>query len=141
MRQNKIEQEIAALGIEQSHFETFYEQLKINQQLPPPELQYIVSTEQYRKIVDYLTQKKVLREDGTISEKDLKVFDARKSLEEKLEQTREERSPRVVTSGGGVSPCTYFRASSGGIAPCRFPTGYVQTGYVQTSKDRISPRP
>lgn len=116
-----IKEEIESLGIMPQYFETFYMQLKAQQQLPSEDS---ILSEQYQKVVGYLTQKKVLNEDKTLQIDGLKLFDSKKSLEDKL-MLLPRRTPMILSdsttsSGGGLLPCRRSGTNSGGgLLPCR----------------------
>ena len=78
-----VTQEIQALGINPHYFEVFYARLNTPKQPPPPGL---LPEDQYGLILKYLQDKKVLGEDGKpdLQGKGWKVFQARRTLEEKL---------------------------------------------------------
>jgi len=118
--ESSIKQEMIALGIQPRYFETFYEQLKKKQQLPP---ETSIPVEQYQIIVNYLKQRKVLGAEGTVQEDGLKLFDSRKSLEEKLQELTKKKEKQPFRHLGGIAPCRIEAdesTSRGGIAPCRY---------------------
>jgi len=114
-----IRQEIIALGIKPEHFETFYTQLRAQKKLPPRD---IIPTEQYQSILNYLTERKVLGAEGVVQEDDFKLFDSRKSLEEKLQELTKKKERVPFRTLGGIAPCRREEdenTNHGGILPCR----------------------
>lgn len=116
-----INEELEALGIESSDFDTFYESLKGNKVLPPED---IVPEDKYQPIVDYLTGRNIIGSDGKVNENNLDFFDALKGLEKRLSDhsTLDDDyfSLDDIRPTGGFSPCRrYSSFSTGGFTPCR----------------------
>jgi len=114
-----IRQEITALGIKPEYFETFYTQLREQKRLPPID---VIPTEQYQSIVNYLTERQVLGAKGVVKEDGLKLFDSRKSLEERLQELAKKKEKPRFRHLGGIAPCRREEdenTNRGGILPCR----------------------
>ncbi len=125
-----VQEELAALGIDNTHFETLYHPLVDGGKLPP--VDEGVPWDAYKRVVEYLQGQHVLDAGCRVNPDGLEVFKYRRELEDIMRDlpTREHRE---VKQTGGLEPCThpdYDIENTGGLMPCHGPDDEVSGGLM-----------
>jgi hypothetical protein len=120
-----VREELNALGIESRVFDTYFLDIQGNAFKPREEQQLPdkndFNKDQYQKITDYLTDKKVIVEGEFIDVDGFDLLHGKKYIEEMQAHQRTRRTSATRNSNGGLMPCQSYsqRGSNGGLMPCR----------------------
>jgi hypothetical protein len=122
-----IKEELAHRHIPYDQFNSIYQPLKAEGRLYPLDLasQGITSRDMYYAIIQYLTDQGVLTEKHEVRPEVLRLFDAKLTLEKRLEAIL--KLPQFplppeqqYKNSGGIVECREERREGGGYAPCRY---------------------